>query len=120
MTDATRDALERRLRDLRARTTIRSWEYRQRHRSKGVWYRLRRVLAEAEHAFVVSPEEARELLSEGFEPERVGGELHPPKTIVIVPEERAGRLTSRREIPLRLGPELLAARDLVLVPFPER
>jgi hypothetical protein len=118
VTDAAH-ILERRLREMQARARIRSWEYRQRNRSKGVWYRLRRVLARAERVFVVSPEDARQLMLEGFVSESVGAELHPNKTIVFVPAERAERLTSARETPVRLSATLLEARHLALVPFPE-
>jgi len=119
MTDSARVILERRLREMRARAQIRSWEYRQRHRGKGVWNRLRRVLAQAERAFVVSAEDARQLISEGFGPAPVGGELHPKKTILVVPAERVQQLTSRKETPVRLSVQLLTAREIVLVPFAE-
>jgi hypothetical protein len=117
VTTSAHDVLGRRLRELRSRLRIRGWEYRQRGRSKGVWYRLRRALAEAERAFVVSADDARELIDEGFRPEPVGAELHPAKTILFVPGSRAERLRSGRETPVRLSAELLAARNLVLVPF---
>jgi hypothetical protein len=120
MTGSASVILERRLREMRARVQIRSWEYRQRHRSKGVWYRLRRMLAEAERAFVVSAEDARQLIREGFVPAPVGDELHPNKTILVVPAERAERLASRQETPVRLSLPLLEARQIVLVPFAER
>ena len=119
MTQSAVAILERRLNEMRARARIRSWEYRQRHRSKGVWYRLRSLLAQAEHAFLVSPEEAGLLVEEGFKPEPVGAELSPEKTILVLPAERAERLSSRRETAVRLDAELLEARHLVLVPFAE-
>ena len=120
MTNPASVILERRLREMQARAQVRRWEYRQRHHSKGVWYRLRRVLAQAERVFVVSAEDARQLISEGFGPALVGDELHLNKTILVVPAERVDQLTSREETPVRLSVPLLEARQIVLVPFAER
>jgi hypothetical protein len=113
------DRLERRAREARTRALIRSWEYRQRHHAKGVWFRLRRLLAGARAAFAVPEAEARRLVAEGHRPEPVGEELEPPKTILFVTRERLEGIAERRELPVRLGSELLAARFLVLVAFEE-
>ena len=40
-------SLEQRARQFRSRVLVRSWEYRQRHHARGVWFRFRRVLADA-------------------------------------------------------------------------
>ena len=45
------EAVERRLRQLRSRVLVRAWDYRQRNHARGVWFRLRRVLAEASQAY---------------------------------------------------------------------
>jgi hypothetical protein len=110
-------ALERRVTELRARVQVRSWEYRQRHHARGVWFRLRRVLAEASAAFVVAPEDAAALVAEGCRPELVGEALEPPKLIVFAPSERVARIGSARAVPVRLGRDVLEARHLVLTPF---
>lgn len=110
-------ALERRLRRMRSRVLVRSWDYRQRRHARGVWFRLRRLLAHASAALSVPPETAQRLLDEGFRPEAVGRELEPPKLMFVVPAARAARLESARPLAVRLSAELLAAECLVLVPF---
>lgn len=107
-----------RLREMRARVLVRSFEYRQRHHARGVWFRLRRALALAQEAYSVSREQAEELVREGYVPEPVGREIEPARTIVFVPAERAARIGSARRVPVRLGTEVLSAPALVLVPFP--
>ena len=112
-----RPALDRRVRELRARVLVRSWDYRQRHHARGVWFRLRRVLAEASAAFVVAPEDAGALVSEGCHADPVGEALEPRKLIVFAAAERVARIGSARAVPLRLGRDVLEARHLVLTPF---
>lgn len=112
-------ALHRRVREIRARAEIRKWEYRQRNHAKGVWFRLRRVLADAELAYGLDDEEMEQLLAEGFCLEAVGGELQPVKRILFVTEARLRLISGRREIPVRLGPELLGERNLALLRFEE-
>jgi len=109
--------LERRVREVRSRVAVRAWEYRQRHHAKGVWMRLRRILADAQAAYVIPDGEAGRLVAEGFRSEAVGRELEPPKVILFLPAERVARLTGAREIPVRLEVELLEARALALVRF---
>jgi hypothetical protein len=109
--------LERRLRQQRSRVLVRSWEYRQRRHARGAWYRLRRALAAAVEAYVVSPGVARQLLAEGYRPESVGAEFHPPKLIVFVESARVSQIPEAQSVPVRLGVELLAAEHLILVPF---
>ena len=110
--------LERRLRQVRSRVAVRAWAYRQRHHAKGMWLRLRRVLAEAQSAYVIAGSEAEKLVAEGFRPEPVGTELQPPKVILFVPAERAAQIAGAREIPVRLGAALLEAPALALIRFP--
>jgi hypothetical protein len=112
------DDLARRVQQVRSRFAVRAWEYRQRHHAKGVWMRLRRILADARSAFVIPLTEADQLLAEGFQPEAVGRELEPPKIILFVPAARAERLNEAREIPVRLEVALLEAPALALVRFP--
>jgi len=45
-------SFERRLRQQRSRVAIRSWDYRQRRHARGVWYKLRRTLVDAQTYFV--------------------------------------------------------------------
>ena len=52
--DAVHERLRRRAAEVRARSAIRRWEYRQRHNAKGTWFRLRRVLADARQVFATS------------------------------------------------------------------
>ena len=110
--------LERRLRQVRSRVAVRAWAYRQRHHAKGMWMRLRRVLAEAQAAYAISAGEAEQLLAEGYEPHPVGRELEPPKVIIFVSTERASRIPGAEAIPLHLDARLLETSALALVAFP--
>lgn len=110
-------ALERRVRQYRSRILIRQWDYRQRHHASGVWFRFRRLLADASRAYVVSPEDAERLRAEGYRTESVGALIEPPKVIVSAPAHRVATLASAREVPVSLGSELLSAACLVLVDF---
>ena len=110
-------SLERRLRQLRSRVLVRSWDYRQRRHARGVWFRLRRVLADAREVHVITREDAEELIAEGHPPAPVGQDLEPPKLIVLAPAERIARIAGARPLPVALGVELLAAECLALTPF---
>lgn len=110
-------SVERRLRELRSRVLVRSWDYRQRRHARGVWFRLRRLLADAREAHVIPREEALKLIAEGHRPEPVGQELDPPRLILFVPGERLARIALARPVPVRLEAELLAAECLALTPF---
>jgi hypothetical protein len=120
MSNRTLEAMERRAREVRARSIVRRWQYRQRHLAAGVWFRLRRVLADAEWAFLVDDDDARRLIEEGYVPEPCGAELAPPKTIVFVDDERLASIPSRRPVPVMLGPDLLIHTAIALVPFDRR
>jgi hypothetical protein len=109
--------LQKRAAQVRAQAAVRRWEYRQRHHSKGVWDRLRGVLARTEVAYAVSDEVATRLIAEGSRPESVGQELHPPKTLIFASAQRAGQIPTRRAIPVRLGEQFLAAQGVLLIPF---
>jgi len=113
----TTASLERRLRQMRSRVLIRAFHFRQLRHADGVWYRLRRALADAREAWAISPQDARQLAAEGYPIEPVGGELAPPKQILRVPAGRVAQAPSARRIPLRIGADLLAAEGLALVPF---
>jgi hypothetical protein len=106
-----------RVRAVHGRAAVQRWSYRQRHLAAGVWFRLRRTLADAREAYVVSDDDARRLVADGYVPERAGLDLSPEKTILMVDETRVSSIASRRPVPVRLGPELLTASAVVLVPF---
>ena len=110
-------SVDRRLREQRARVLIRSLDYRQRHHARGVWFRLRRVLADASAAYVIAEDDARQLAAEGCRTESVGQALEPQKLIVIAPSGRIAMIASARQVPVRLSGELLAAKCLALAPF---
>jgi hypothetical protein len=109
--------LERRARQQRSRALIRAWEYRQRDHARGAWFRLRRVLADAAEAYVVSSAGMRQLLDAGHTALDVGREFSPPKTIVFTDREQIARLPEARQVPVRLSADVLAAEHLALVPF---
>lgn len=109
--------LEERARKLRARWAVRAWEYRQRHGASGVWFRLRRVLADAEEAYAVSESDAEELVREGYTPEPVGAQLEPGKTLLFVAPERLAALQSCTPLRVALDAKMLSARWVALVRF---
>jgi hypothetical protein len=111
------EVLHERARRIRARAKIRAWEARQRHHSKGVWYRLRRELAFAREVFIIDDSDAEQLLSLGYEPLPVGRELEPPKLMLRAGADVVAGLASARPTAVRLSAELLAAHSLVLIPF---
>jgi hypothetical protein len=110
-------SLDRRLRALKSRQLVREWQYRQRRHASGVWFRLRRVLADASAAWEISREEAERLIADGFQPESVGQELAPSKVIVFVPADRIARIAGARPLAVRLSTDLLAAECLALTRF---
>ncbi len=110
-------AFERRLRQQRSRVTVRAWDYRQRLHARGVWFRLRRVLADAREAYAIPRDEALKLIAEGFPAEPVGHELEPSKLVLFVPAGRLERVASAQPLPLRLGAALLQAECIALTPF---
>lgn len=115
-------ALERmraRARAVRTHAQVRAWKYRQRNLAAGVWFRLRRMMADAKTAYVISDEDAGRLIAEGYEPAACGREVVPAKDVVFVDEGRLDRLESRRPIPVDLGPAFLAASTIALVRFDE-
>lgn len=111
------DRMQQRARRVSAQSVVRRWEYRQRAHAKGVWFRLRRLLASARSAWSISEEDARDLLAHGYLSEGVGTELAPSKVIFFVSGDTLRSLPSRVEVPVRLGPELLSARFVALEPF---
>jgi hypothetical protein len=117
MNQALLDRLQRRARSVRMRGRVRAWEYRQRNLASGVWFRLRRVLADARDAYAISNEEARALIEEGYRPEPCGGEISPGKTLIFVDEARLARIEGRAPIRVGLDQDFLAASAVALVAF---
>jgi hypothetical protein len=111
------EKLRARAKAVRSRALIRRYELRQLPYSRGVWYRLRRLLAGSARVLVVSPEQMEVLLGAGLAPSQVGAELSPAKAIVCVTPERARGLPFVREISPALSAELLGEMYLVLVSF---
>lgn len=112
------ERMRRRAQRTRARSVVRSWEYRQRHHARGVWFRLRRLLADAAGGWRLSEEDAARLIGEGIEPHPVGLAFEPPLTILVVQEARLETVASREPVALRLGADLLRSRWLALVRWP--
>lgn len=109
------EALHKRVRRLRERALIRSWEYRQRNHAKGAWYRFRRVLVDAAQAWIIDDRDADRLEGDGRVPLPIGGEFAPPKRVFLLTEEQLAVVSSRRRVPVRLCAELLQARNLALI-----
>jgi len=102
---------------VRAQAAIRAWEYRQRNHSKGVWFRLRRVLADAESAFAISNSEIEKLEAEGYKREPVGAEIEPQKVILFVPAARIEEIPGKRRLLVALDADFFAAPCVVLRRF---
>ena len=119
MTKNLLDTLRARAKAVRTRAAVRRWNFRQRHLAAGVWFRLRRVLADAGTAYVIDDADARRLIAEGYPAEACGAELSPPKIIVFVEESRLSRI-GRRPIPVGLGRDFMAASSIALVRFDVR
>ena len=110
------ERLHERAQRARERALVRAWEYRQRNYSKGVWYRLRRVLVDAGQAWIIDEADADRLEATGRAPHPVGRELAPSKRLFLVNDEELRDIRVRRQIPVRMSAELLQARSLALVP----
>jgi len=110
------EALHERVRLIRERALIRSWEYRQREHAQGVWYRLRRALVDAAEAWIIDDRDAGRLECDDCAPLPVGRELAPPKRLFFATSRQLAALPSRRRVPVSLNRELLEAPNLVLVP----
>lgn len=111
------DVLQSRLREHRARLAVRAWEYRQRHHANGVWFRLRRALADAAELFVIDDSDARRLVAAGHPVHPAGSAIEPPKIMLVVSREALADIPSARAIRVGLNAEFLGARSVVLVPF---
>jgi hypothetical protein len=115
--DRILDVLSARAHAVRTRAAIRRWKYRQRNLAAGVWFHIRRTLADAKNAYVISEEDMRQLLAEGYKPEACGFRLAPEKTILFIDAARLDQVQSRRSIPVRLGPDFLLNPAIALVHF---
>jgi hypothetical protein len=107
-----------RIRKMKQRLAVRAWEFRQRNSSKGVWDRLRLVLALSERAFAIDDALARSLEARGHHPHPVGAELEPARQYFVLDAGDVGLVEGAREIPVRLDMELLAHERVALVLFP--
>ena len=101
----------------RQRVVVRAWEQRQLFTSKGVWWRLARLLAYSERGFSIDLATSLELERRGSPPPAVGLELSPPLRIHVLAADRAEEVPRLEELVLRPSRELFTAGQLVLVPF---
>ena len=113
------EKMRARARDVRTRAAVRHWRYRKRNLAGGVWFRLRRALAEARDVYVISDEDALRLVAEGYQPEPCGAHVSPEKTMLFVDAARLSGIASRRRMPVGLGPDFLAASAIALIAFEE-
>ena len=111
------ESLHRRVEQIRARAKVRAWTYRQRQHAKGVWDRLRRILADARIAYAISEKDAAMLQARGIVPEPVGLELEPSKTILFVSPAQLATISDKQELAVRLNAEFLQARYIALERF---
>lgn len=106
-----------RIRKMKQRLVVRAWEYRQRNTSKGVWDRLRAVLALTERAFALDEPDVATLMAAGHVPHVVGAQLAPARAHFVLTSDEASMLTRKREIPVRLDLAFLAEPRVALVRF---
>jgi len=111
------ERLHERARRIHERALIRAWEYRQRNHSKGVWYRLRRLLVDAEEVWIIDDSGADILEAAGLSPHPVGRELSPAKRVFFVSARELESVRIKRQIPVRMSAELLQADNIALVPI---
>jgi hypothetical protein len=105
------------IRAIHARGRVRRWEYRQRNLAHGAWLRFRTALAQAERAFLVSPEIYESLVENGGKLDERGAGLQPPRRIVWITSKQLFALDGAHELVLRLDADMLGAEHLALVPF---
>lgn len=108
------DLLHERLRQMKARAAIRQWEARQVDYAGGVWFRLQLLLARTRRALLITPDEANVLRRAGFEPNPVGMQLEPAKSLFVIAEKMVPPEIVGSEIALR---EILRAPAAILIPF---
>lgn len=106
-----------RIRKMKQRQAVRAWEYRQRRASKGVWDRLRAVLARSERAYALDEDAKAALRSLGVRPHPVGGELQPVREYYVLPATEGRRVASLPELQVGLGAAFLDAPRVALVYF---
>jgi len=111
------ETLHRRLREMRARAAIRKWEARQINHARGAWFRFELLLAHAERALAVTPEEVEMLRASGIEEDPIGGEFEPRKFIFVISADRLPLQISGRDVPLQDKRRILMEPALVLFPF---
>lgn len=106
-----------RLRKMKQRLAVRAWEYRQRATSKGVWDRLRALLALSERALALDADAAEALVRAGARPHPVGAALEPPRQYFVLRPADASLVSGGREIPVRLDSGFLDEPRVALVLF---
>jgi len=110
--------LEQRVARMRQRLVVRAWEYRQRDLAKGVWTKVRRLLVDAESAWIIDAADVEIVRAAGIRPESDGLRLQPPKEIRFVSSEVLSTLPSRQTIDLGMNAAFLEATHVVLVAHP--
>ncbi len=110
-------SLHERVREIRARAAIQRWEIRQRGHAAGSWFALERLFALSRRAWILSAQDAEELMAAGYEPHPAGLALDQQRKIFIVRPSEIPSLAGAREIALRSSVELLLAPAIALVPF---
>jgi hypothetical protein len=104
-----------RARQINERSLLRSWKFRQRHHSAGVWFRVPRALVDLGGLWPISEDDAKELEAEEFTSLGAGQELEPPLRIYVLTPERVQRLRVDQPLPVRLSAAVLSAGQLAAV-----
>ncbi len=109
--------LRKRVSRIKSRSRIVRWENRQRKHSKGSWYRLQRLLADAAEMYIIDDETAAIIKKKGFSAHPAGKLFHPELNIFIIPEDQIPDLPEAEKRFPRLTAEMLQERNFILVPF---
>lgn len=111
------ERLQTRLREIKSRSAIRSWQMRQLSHASGVWFRLGLLLATSRSAWAISDSDVQRLIDKGLDSHPVSAELEPAHTILVITEQDLRLLDSRREVPFSDCVRTLSVSAIALVPF---
>lgn len=112
------EKLEMRARSIRARAVIQTWEIRQHSHARGIWFEIERLFALTSRAWVLTEEDAQQLIEVGRRPHDVGLRLQPPRRFFVIGFADVSLLAGACEVEVRLSSEIFRAPTLGLVLFP--
>ncbi|MGZ8709967.1 MAG: hypothetical protein ACXW28_07065 [Thermoanaerobaculia bacterium] len=114
---APNETLEARVRAIRSRAAIRSWEIRQHAHTRGVWFEIERLFALTSRAWALSEADVQTLTDAGRTPVACGLRLDPPRRFFVIEPDERSTLADAREVEVGLSSEIVSASALALVLF---